>query len=74
VRGSLPLDRINRDLDLELTSEEIDSISGLITENIDRLLRVGDELELDGGVRAEVLETEGGRAIWVRLVLPEAER
>jgi CBS domain containing-hemolysin-like protein len=74
VRGSLPLERLNRDLDLSLTSEEIDSISGLVTEKIGRLLRVGDEVELEGEVRAEVLETQAGRAIWVRLSLPEAQK
>ena len=71
VRGSLPLDRINRDLDLTLNSEEIDSISGLVTEKIGRMLRVGDQIELEGEVRAEVVETQAGRATWVRLILPE---
>jgi CBS domain containing-hemolysin-like protein len=71
VRGSLPLDRINRDLDLDLSSEEIDSISGLVTEKTGRMLRTGDEVLLEGGVRAEVLDTQGGRAIWIRLRLPE---
>jgi putative hemolysin len=70
VRGSLPLDRINRDLDLDLSSEEIDSISGLVTEKIGRMLRAGDEVELEGRVHAEVLDTQAGRAIWVRLRLP----
>ena len=74
VRGALPLDRINRDLDLELTSDEIDSISGLITERIGRMLRVGDDVALDGGVRAEVVETQAGRATWVRLVIPDEHR
>ncbi|MEZ5366940.1 MAG: hemolysin family protein [Bryobacterales bacterium] len=72
VRGGLPLDRINRELSLDLTSEEIDSISGLVTEQMGRMLRTGDEVTLDGDVRAEVLDTEGGRAMWVRLKLPEA--
>jgi CBS domain containing-hemolysin-like protein len=72
LRGSLPLDRINRDLDLDLSSEEIDSISGLVTEKIGRMLRTGDEVELEGGVRAEVLDTQAGRAIWIRLRLPES--
>jgi CBS domain containing-hemolysin-like protein len=71
VLGSLPLDRLNRDLGLRLSSDEIDSISGLITEKIGRMLRVGDEVDLDGKVHAEVVETQGGRATWVRLVLPE---
>lgn len=73
VRGPLPLDRINRDLGLELHSEEIDSISGLITERMGRLLRTGDEIVLDGNVRAEVLETQSGRAMWIRLRLPDAK-
>ena len=72
VRGSLPLDRINRDLDVDLHSEEIDSISGLITEKIGRMLRTGDEIELEGKVHAEVLDTQSGRAIWIRLRLPES--
>ena len=72
IRGSLPLDRINRDLDLNLSSEDVDSISGLVTERIGRMLRTGDELDLNG-VRAEVLDTQAGRAIWIRLRLPGAD-
>ena len=68
IRGNLPLDRINRELGLDLSSREIDSISGLVTEHIGRLLRTGDQTSVNGAV-VEVLEAKAGRAVWVRLHL-----
>lgn len=68
VRGALPLDRLNRELGLDFTSEEIDSISGLATERIGRLLHAGDKTTV-GGAELEVLEAQGGRAVWVRIRL-----
>ena len=73
VRGHLPLDRLNRELGLVLSSEEIDSISGLVTERIGRLPRTGDETTVDGAV-IEVTETQGNRALWLRIRLdPRAQ-
>ncbi len=43
VPGGMKLDDINDALELSLSSEEYDSIGGLIMESLDRLPRVGDE-------------------------------
>ncbi len=68
VSGQLPLDRINRELGLGLESKEVDSLSGLLVSHLNRLVRKGDEVILDGVV-AEVIEEKGGRATQVRLRL-----
>jgi len=67
VQGHLPIDRVNRELNLELPSPEgVDSVSGLMVSELKRLLRVGDEVPLEGAV-AEVVEVQAGRATVVRL-------
>ena len=47
IRGGLPLDRVNRELGLDLESEEVDSLSGLVTQKLGRLLRTGDQAEVE---------------------------
>lgn len=71
VRGQLPLDRINREIGLDLVSDESDSISGLATERIGRLLHAGDHTTVDGA-DLEILEAQSGRAVWVRIRLDPA--
>ncbi len=44
VRGNLPLDRLNRDLGLDLYSEEVDTLSGMVAQRLGRLPKVGDEI------------------------------
>ncbi len=66
VRGNLPLDRLNRDLGLDLYSEEVDTLSGMVAQRLGRLPKVGDEIAV-GGLTIEIVETEAGRATWVRL-------
>ncbi|MBI1354003.1 MAG: DUF21 domain-containing protein [Acidobacteria bacterium] len=70
VRGHLQLDRLNRELGLDLSSEEVDTISGLVAERIGRLPRAGDEIVVDG-LTIEIVETQAGRATWVRLITPD---
>lgn len=66
VSGQLPLDRVNEELGLGLESREVDSLSGLLVSNLNRLARVGDEVDLEGAV-ARVIEEQGGRATQVRI-------
>jgi CBS domain containing-hemolysin-like protein len=68
VQGHLPVDRVNRDLGLELYSDQADSLSGLLVLQMNRLLKAGDQVRLRGAT-AEVLETQGGRATLVRIRL-----
>lgn len=72
VRGILPLDRLNRELGLDLYSEEVDTLSGMVAQRLGRLPRVGDEIQV-GGLNIEIVETEAGRATWVRLSPPDRD-
>ncbi len=66
VSGQLPLERVNRELGLDLESQSVDSLSGLLVSHLNRLVRKGDEVTLEGAV-AEVIEEQGGRATQVEL-------
>jgi CBS domain containing-hemolysin-like protein len=68
VQGNLALDRVNRGLHLNLDSADADTLSGLLVSKVGRLLRVGDEVELEGA-QAEVVEVQAGRATRVRMRL-----
>ena len=74
VKGQLPLERINRECNLDLFSPDVETLSGLMVSLVGRLLEVGDRVRLDGAT-AEVVEAEGGRANLVRLrkIHPEAQ-
>ena len=72
VRGSLPIDRINRELELDLYSSGVDTLSGLLVSRLNRLLKVGDKVRLSGAV-AEVVEEQGGRATEVRIRISDGE-
>lgn len=72
VQGHLPLDHINRDLGLDLYSNEADSLSGLLVSRMKRLLKTGDRIQLHGAT-AEVLEEQRGRATLVRMRLTTEE-
>jgi CBS domain containing-hemolysin-like protein len=75
VQGHLPIERLNRELHLELSNPDIDTLSGLLVSKLGRLLRTGDQVRIDGAL-AEVVEVQAGRATRVRLKLapsPEDE-
>lgn len=76
VEGSLSLDDLNDELDLEelglaLDSEDYDSVGGLIIEHLDRLAEEGDEITTDNGIRMIVEALDKNRVDSVRLYLPE---
>jgi len=66
VQGQLPIERLNRELKLDLDDSEVDTISGLLVSRLGRLLRVGDVVQLKGA-EAEVMEVQAGRATRIRL-------
>lgn len=68
VLGHLPIERVNRELHLDLYAADVDSISGLLVSRMGRLLRAGETMELEGAT-AEVLEVKAGRATRIRLRL-----
>ncbi len=68
VNGSVPLERLNREVRLSLESPDVDTLSGLLVSRIGRLLEAGDTVELEGA-SAEVMEEQGGRAVRVKLTV-----
>ena len=68
VSGQLSIDRIKRELGLELSSDHADTLSGLLVSHTGRFLAAGDVIPIEGAI-AEVVEAEQGRAAVVRLRL-----
>ncbi len=76
VIGSLSLDDLNdelglEELDLDLSSEDYDSIGGLIIQLLDRIPEVGDEVTTENNIRIKVTQFEKNRIEQVHLFLPE---
>ncbi|MFC1601846.1 hemolysin family protein [Candidatus Sumerlaeota bacterium] len=71
VLGGARIDLLNHKLKLRLDTTEADTISGLLTARLGRLLQVGDIVELQGA-KAEVLEMKGERA-WRILLRPDTD-
>lgn len=71
IEGSLSLDDVNDRLNLELESEDYDSLGGFIIEHLDRLPEVGDEVVTDSGLRLVVETLDKNRAESIHVYLPE---
>ena len=73
--GNMKLDDINDSLGLELTSEDYDSIGGLMIEKLDdRLPDRGERVELEDGVILMAKRVSGNRVTEVIIELPEKEK
>ncbi|HIJ54613.1 MAG TPA: HlyC/CorC family transporter [Deltaproteobacteria bacterium] len=70
VRGSTPLLSIQRELKLDLSDEEADTMAGLLMSKTGEILKPGDRVSLRGA-EAEVLEVEGSRAMRIRITLTD---
>jgi len=71
VEGSMNLDDLNDHINLELESEDYDSLGGFIIEHLDRLPDEKDEVLLDKGVRIVVDSLDKNRIEKVHIYLPE---
>ena len=71
VEGSTNLDDLNDRLDLNLTSEEYDSVGGFIIEHLDRLPETGDGVTTEDGIHLVVEKLDKNRIESVHLYLPE---
>ena len=71
VKGYLGLHDLNDYLDLDLDSEDFDSIGGLVIDALGRLPQTNDETTLPNGIRIKVLKVEKNRIESVRLILPD---
>ena len=54
VEGSVNLDDFNDRLELNLESEDYDSLGGFIIEHLDRLPELGDSITTEDGIRLVV--------------------
>ena len=71
VEGSMKLDDINDVLGTNLTSEDYDSIGGLIIDCLDRLPEDGEEVTLENGIHLKVQGIDQNRIINVLMTIPE---
>lgn len=69
VEGSMKLDDLNDKLDLELESEDYDSLGGLLIEQLQHLPESGEETEYKG-IRLVVESVDRNRVDRVRVYLP----
>lgn len=71
IEGSTNLDDLNDRLDLQLESEDYDSLGGFIIEHLDRLPEEGDSLTTEDGLRLVVESLDKNRIESVHAYLPE---
>ena len=71
VEGSVNLDDFNDRLELNLESEEYDSLGGFIIEHLDRLPEIGDGVTTEDGIHLVVEKLDKNRIESVHLYLPE---
>lgn len=74
IEGSTNLDDLNDSLDLNLESEDYDSLGGFIIEKLDRLPKAGDSVSTKDGIRMVVEKLDKNRIETVHLYLPENYR
>lgn len=72
IEGSMNLDALNDRLDLDLNSEEYDSLGGFIIERLDRLPEAGDSIVTEEGIRMVVEKLDKNRIEKVHVYLPES--
>ena len=72
VDASIRLDDLNDALELSLTSEDYDTLGGLVIGLLDHLPKEGEAVE-ENGITFRVEAVDKNRIEWIRLILPEAE-
>ena len=73
VEGATNLEEINDRLNLDLSSEDYDSVGGLIIEYLDRLPKSGDEITTREGIRMVVEKLDKYRIERVHIYMPKEE-
>ncbi len=71
VEGSMKLDDVNNALNTELTSEDYDSIGGIMIGMLDRLPQQGESVTTQDGITLCAEKINQNRIEKVRLTLPE---
>ncbi|EEQ61640.1 hypothetical protein CBFG_05352 [Clostridiales bacterium 1_7_47FAA] len=72
VEGAMKLDDLNHKLDLDLASEDYDSVGGWVIDRLEHLPAEGEEVEWEG-VRLVVEQVEKNRIDKIHIYLPENE-
>lgn len=70
VKGYLSLHDLNDELDLDLDSEDFDSVGGLIIEKLGRFPVLGESIRLDNGISMRVTKLNKNRIEDVQIELP----
>jgi putative hemolysin len=73
VEGGMKLDDVNDVLDTSLSSEDYDSIGGLMIEQLERLPHDHEQITLDNGIILMAREISDNRIVKVLVTLPAAE-
>ncbi|MCD7738771.1 MAG: hemolysin family protein [Lachnospiraceae bacterium] len=71
--GSMKISDVNHMLGTEMSSEDYDSVAGLIIGQLDRLPEEGEEVTLEGGIILKVCEVSENRVLQVLIQLPQPE-
>lgn len=71
IEGSMKLDDVNDLLNLTITSEDYDSIGGIIIELLDHLPESGEEVTTEDGIRLVAEKVDKKRIEKVHMYLPE---
>jgi CBS domain containing-hemolysin-like protein len=66
IDGGVPLSKINDVIEREFSSDEVETIGGLVLEQLNRAPERGDSIEVDGHV-VEVTSVDGTRISTVRV-------
>lgn len=72
VEGSMKLDDINNTLDTDLSSDDYDSIGGILIGALDRLPQAGESVTTPEGITVRAEEINQNRIEKVLLTLPES--
>lgn len=72
VSGLMPLHELEQHFDIEIESEEVSTLSGLVTSEIGRIPEAGESLRVNG-LQVEVLEVDETRIIEALVCLAPAD-
>ncbi|MCD7724407.1 MAG: hemolysin family protein [Clostridiales bacterium] len=73
VEGGMKLDDINDALDIEMDSEDYDSVGGLMIEKLERLPDDQETIVLDNGISLQACGIQDNRILKVLITLPADE-
>ena len=73
VEGGMKLDDINDALNIEMVSEDYDSIGGLMIEKLERLPEDQESIQLENGIILQACGIQDNRILKVLITLPAAD-